>query len=64
MKVRNLKQHPPTIAEIEECLHALADQIELDAAQTMRCGDIRPYLLRCAAKVVLRAGFTVNDLSL
>lgn len=52
--MRNLSEYPVTIGEIEECLLSLAK--ELECATPMRCGDMRPELLRAAAEIVVRAG--------
>ncbi len=46
--MRDMRQHPITMAEIEACLTGLADAI----SQEGRRGDMRPTLLRAAAKIV------------
>lgn len=50
--MRNLKERPVTISEIERCLLDFADEIE----QQRMGGDMRPELLRTAAKLVVFAG--------
>ncbi len=57
--MRNLKEHPVTIVEIEEALLKEADRIQLEDT----IGDMRPLLFRSAANVVRRAGFLTHDLS-
>jgi hypothetical protein len=40
----------------------MTDEIDRQNTVDMNCDDMRPLLLRIAAKVVIRAAFTVSDL--
>jgi hypothetical protein len=57
VNMRNLLVYPITIIEIEECLLRLSDEINAEE----RIGDMRPLLLREAAKIVVRADFVTSD---
>lgn len=56
--MRDLRRYPVTIGEIEACLLQLSDEIN---SQEL-IGDMRPILLRTAAKIVCRSGFVMNAL--
>lgn len=59
--MRNLRKYPVTSREIEDCLENLAD--ELSTGDDLRCGDMRPMLLKIAAKIVRRSAFTQEALN-
>lgn len=59
--MRNLKAYPVTSREIEDCLTNLSE--ELSTGDDLRCGDMRPLLLRMAAKIVRRSAFTQEALN-
>ena len=50
--MRNLSEYPITTAEIEACLLRLSEE----SSSQGRIGDMRPLLLREAAKIVANAG--------
>lgn len=56
--MRNLKQYPVTIDEIQKALNEQADEL----LKLENIGDMRPYLLRLAARIIGRAAFAVTDL--
>lgn len=56
--MRNLLEYPITSVEIEGCLIALADELATEGG----VGDMRPLLLREAAKIVSRAVFVTSDI--
>lgn len=58
--MRNLKAHPISIVEIEKCLNDLAGQ--LADLEPKRIGDMRPTLLRAAAKMISRVDFAVHEI--
>ena len=58
--MRNLRRYPITIHEIVECLEKLAEEIN-PPGPDMAIGDMRPLLLKEAARIVLRTGFAVSD---
>lgn len=60
--MRNLKQHPITVTEITDCLNSLADQIS--DLEPKRIGDMRPILLKRAAKLIERVDFAVHEISM
>lgn len=62
--MRNLRRWPITLVEIEDCLLQLADEIGEKDAEEQRFGDMRPLLLRAAAKIVKRTGFVTYDLGM
>lgn len=50
--MRDTRAYPITLEEIERCLVALADTLRAEG----RRGDMRPTLLREAAKIVAASG--------
>ena len=56
--MRNLKQHPVTLEEIEAALIKEADTIRSEE----RVGDMRPLLFSLAAGIIKRTGFVTYDL--
>jgi hypothetical protein len=55
--MRDLRRFPVTVGEIERCLLEIAEGLPAD-----QIGDMRPLLLRTAAKIVVRSGFVMESL--
>ena len=51
--MRNLAKHPVTIDEIVDCLESQSKKL----SEEKRVGDMRPLLLREAAKIIRRVDF-------
>jgi hypothetical protein len=54
--MRDLRTYPVTLDEIEQCLLRLATEFAAEG----RRGDMRPTLLRRAAKIVAASGVTLT----
>lgn len=57
--MRNLAVYPITSKEVEDCCNRLSDEM----SKEKRVGDMRPILLRAAARIVSRAAFVLDGIS-
>lgn len=59
--MRNLRQYPITLKEIEEALRREADEL---AKGEIQYGDMRPLLFHTAAKIIHRLDFATHNIGM